>query len=182
MRGASLRGPEEGQGQGAVPVCRGGPSGSIPPALLVRTHTDSPMFQVPVGAAPMASPGPCETCPSCPLVPPSFPRLGPASRPQGPQFVPATPGHHCHGSLPEKGCPSQERPRASERERAGAGRVDSERLLPRGQTPRCVDRLHTTMSGELRPGAKCHPGGTWNHLMKRVIWGCLLYKPKEMYT
>lgn len=144
----------------------------------------------PGGVVSKASPGPRWKCLGCPALPPHPSRLSAAQLlTQGPCLAPTTPGHHCRGPFPPEASPSQERLRAGVSERVGAGRVDSKRLLPRGQTPRCVTDLHHQDAGEgahadssplpaqvLTTSPRRRLG---NHLMKRVIWGVFSINQKK---
>lgn len=114
-----------------------------------------------------------------------LPRLDPAWFPtQGPRLAPGT-----TVTGPSACVPSQERPGAGEREResAGAKRVDSKRLLPRGHRRRGAWTAATPgrWGGAARgraPPATAGPRHREEPPREARDLGRLLYKPKEMYT
>ncbi|KAF6351573.1 hypothetical protein mRhiFer1_010094 [Rhinolophus ferrumequinum] len=122
--------------------------------------------------------------PELPGSPPCPSRLNAAQLPtQGPHFAPTTRGHCGRGLFPPK-APSAR----SDQEPAGAGRVDRKRLLPRGQTPRCVTDLHHQDTGEGAAWTAPLPAKVLtasprrrlgNHLMKRMIWGVFSINQKK---
>lgn len=133
------------------------------------------------GVASEASPG----------APPHPSHLNLAQLPtQGPHFAPTTRGHCGCGLFPPKGTPSQERPRASVRA-SGSRACGQEAFIttwtdtavrdrpsPPGHWGRsCVDSPPASQGADSVTQEKTgEPSNEARDL------GCLLYKPKEMYT